>query len=158
MPNDENRALIAAARQEIGDGAFLGVHIRRGDHKSMSWKYHGGHVPLSEYVRATTASWSKFQKLNLADLWIATDTVDLVMQFTEMLPDNFRTFSLISSERAELKALTPAQPYNQSTWNDLPAEARILETRGVIVDFALFSGAWAEGDHNIPEAVICTMT
>lgn len=159
-PNEENTDLIRRARQSLGGMPFLGVHIRRGDHKSVSWRYGGGHVPSEDYVRATMDAWSRGRPdLNAnGRIWVASDANAAIGQFAEMLPENLEPLSLHSGSDERLKALSPSKPYNQSTWNVIPAEARVLETRGVIVDFALFSGAWSRETERTPEAVICAIT
>jgi len=157
IPNAKNKALIAAGRRTLGTKPFVGVHIRRGDHKAMSWRYHQGHVPLEEYVNAITGIESVPGGSPPFNVWIASDDTDTSRQFAQMLPEGFAGVLLNEVNDKELRALVPLQAYNQSTWNEHTEDERIRETRGMIVDFAVISGAWAEGDR-YPEAVICAMT
>jgi len=157
VPNPRTKALISAARRTVGITPFVGVHIRRGDHKAMSWRYHEGHVPLEDYLKAVA------DVVNLAgaepplNVWVASDELDASRRFSQMLPDGFNGLSLNAIAEQELWDLAPSQAYNQSTWNDLDRETRLRETRGVIVDFAVISGIWGDGER-FPQAVICTMT
>jgi hypothetical protein len=123
----------------------------------MSWKYHGGHVPLADYLQAMSNIGHLAGQSPPVNVWIASDDAATAKQYSEMLPEGFDAFSLGSLKNRELQSLTPSQPYNLSTWNGLDREARVRETRGVIIDFAVISGAW-DSVGSFPEAVICTMT
>lgn len=160
IPISENRALIWQARQILENGPYLSVHLRRGDHKPMSWKFHDHTVPLDDYVHGIQNAYSKVQNSysNPVNVWVASDSVFAAEELDRMLPSNFRTLSLSKSNVNSLMTLSPSQPYNQSIWNELPLEARISETRGVIIDFAMLSGAWGEGAEYFPESMVCTMT
>jgi hypothetical protein len=57
----------------------------------------------------------------------------------------------------ELEEIASKEAYVQAEFNSLREEDRIRRTRGIIVDFGMISGMWAEPDSLIPEAVVCGM-
>ncbi len=57
-------------------------------------------------------------------------------------------------QNAELKSLASPGEYFQGDFDKYDLETRIKATRGMIVDFALLSGAWIQGG---PDAIVCTV-
>ena len=57
-PNAQLRALIESARAEMlaQIRSYLGVHVRRGDQKAMSWKYRNGYVALGEFTQGIAST------------------------------------------------------------------------------------------------------
>ncbi len=91
-------------------------------------------------------------------VWVASDSINAVDEFSSRAPD-IDVFSLGRSSHRELRSCSPISEYNQSTWNELPIEQRVLETRGMIVDLAMLAGAWSADSLGswAPEASICAL-
>ncbi|KAJ8084943.1 hypothetical protein PM082_003720 [Marasmius tenuissimus] len=162
-PNANNRDLITAARKELSELStdYLSVHIRRGDHKASSWKYSspGIQVPIEEFVDATLQTW---KRLSLPEsqplIYIASDSPAAIAEFSKPFDRSvWTTFSLAQSQNDQLKALASPEQYFQKDFDKLyTLDQRISLTRGVLVDLALLSGLWGEGEIE-PQAVVCTI-
>ncbi|KAL0575811.1 hypothetical protein V5O48_006165 [Marasmius crinis-equi] len=163
-PNAKNVELISAARKELSGLAsetstdYISVHIRRGDNEPSAWKYVSAkiQVPIEEFVDASTETW---KRLSLAGsqplIYVASDSPAASTQFSEA-NDEWRTFSLFQSQNADLKALASPEQYFQNNFDRLYEEdERINLTRGMVVDLALLSGLWGDGEIK-PQAVVCT--
>jgi len=48
--------------------------------------------------------------------------------------------------------------YFQDNFKQLDEDVRVQATRGMIVDFAVLSGAWADDGDLIPEGTVCTVS
>src|ERR1700753_2238015 len=148
LPNEQVMSLIRKARKDMGKGLYLGVHIRRGDRKAMKRKYRGQYLPVTLYADSVLDHWSKLLEVVAATasasptVWIATDSATSVDKLHDALGSRARTLSLKGSKNKELRLLTPSAEYNQSTWNELDLDQRRRETSGMLVDFAMLSGAW----------------
>jgi hypothetical protein len=158
----------------------------------MSWRYQkapNGHIPTPEYVDAVWRTYSHIHSLSGTDtrpsspplVYLATDSPLAASEFTELLITNDSpvqthgnktheptVYELRTSLDPELRSLAPQMEYVQEKWNNRTKEDRIKETRGVIVDWALLSGAWtskaqdditeaAENFDLKPAAAICTL-
>lgn len=154
----------------------------------MSWRYQkmpNAQIPVMEYVDAVWNAYTLLQNLSGSDiptasplLYLASDSESAASEFTNTLVTNDSlvqkygnenlkpiVYDLRSSADAELRTLAPAVEYVQAEWNNRTEEDRIRETRGVIVDWALLSGAWPPepSDESAgtqiprPAATICTL-
>lgn len=186
-PNAFNARLIRAARSELrdliiaqspkSDLRYAGVHIRRGDRKPMSWKFKDTvYVPTANYLSGAASLSQRLDpsRPGSAPAWayIASDSPLAEQEFISSTKDEsytgpaFKTYSLISSKKEELRALASRKVYVQAEFNEGVGldGGRVEATRGVIVDFALFSGAWAwmdvgeEEERVRPLGVVCTMS
>lgn len=132
----------------------------------MSWVYQKqpeSQVPTTEYVQAVWQTYTHFQNLSNSDaslpdpplVYLASDSASAASEFTELLVANDSlaqkygnetlkpvVYELRTSTDPELRNLSPAMEYVQAEWNNRTEVDRIRETRGVIVDWALLSGAW----------------
>ncbi|KAF4573464.1 hypothetical protein EYR36_007979 [Pleurotus pulmonarius] len=172
LPNERMHHLINLAREAFqkkmaGTGAsssYLGVHIRRGDRKASSWKYHGQYLPTSEYVSAVADTWPRVSPpstVNPTDsmpsnpfIYLASDSPEGEGEFTSSVHAE-NVFSLARSQSPELAALASPMDYVQGEFDQLTLPERAAATKGMIVDFALVSGMWAADDGFAPEATIC---
>jgi hypothetical protein len=188
-PNEFNSRLIMAARSELKDLImaesdqtlpvnYVGVHIRRGDRRPMSWRYKDGYVPADKYLAGVT---STFERLDPARssagsqplfAYLASDSPRAQSEFMEAvkqgssLEQRVKVYSLLRSKKEELRALASRKEYVQADFNEgIGLEGgRVEATRGMIIDFALFSGAWdwediGEVDKRVnPLGVVCTMS
>ncbi|KAG7099970.1 hypothetical protein E1B28_001763 [Marasmius oreades] len=165
-PNAQLKALITAARKELSDlfeessTEYIAVHIRRGDNKASAWKYSspGIQVPTQEFVDATSETWSR---LNLSQsqisAHIASDSPAAIHEFSEALDKQWKVFSLSQSKDPNIKALASPEQYFQNNFEKLyDTEERVNLTRGIVVDLALLSGLWSDGEIK-PQAVVCTI-
>jgi hypothetical protein len=142
---------------------YLSVHIRRGD-REPAWRVYGQeYLPLSDYVESVVESWTRLglevsadDKLVQPFVYIASDSPAVVKEFAEFFSPE-RVFSLSKSRREELRLLASPQQYFQDIFMTLPDPIRIQATLGMIVDFALLSGAWATDGDLIPDGTICAV-
>ncbi|KAJ7155900.1 hypothetical protein C8R43DRAFT_1125809 [Mycena crocata] len=185
-PNARSAELIHSTRQELldkltkhygnpprtfkgtpSDGpamGYLGVHIRRGD-RYPAWHVYGQqYIPLSDFVDGVVESWTRLGLELSADnnlvqpfVYIASDSYDAEKEFAASFSPE-RTFSLPSSKSAELRDLASPGEYFQENWKKLDEEVRVQATRGMVVDFAILSGAWAQDGDLIPDGTVCTVS
>ncbi|KAJ7269376.1 hypothetical protein B0H12DRAFT_1200563 [Mycena haematopus] len=120
---------------------YLGVHIRRGD-RSPDW-------------RSAVESWTRLGLEVSAEDNLVQPFPDAAKEFADSFsPD--RVFSLSGSKREELRLLASPEEYFQDIFMTLPDSVRVQATRGMIVDFALLSGAWANDGDLIPMDGLCS--
>jgi hypothetical protein len=166
-PNAQNAKLIRSAREEVNNIAgtqqrnshhYIGVHLRRGDRHAVSWRYHAGYVPISEYVEAVQDTSLRFLTQNeTIAVYIASDSPSAEAELVDALPSNMPLFSLSRSQNPELRTLASSNDYVQVEFDKLESEKRVNLTRGMVVDFALLNGMWAWNDDIIPKATVCTI-
>ena len=91
-------------------------------------------------------------------IYVASDSPATITEFSKPFDNSiWRVHSLAQSQNAELKALASPEQYFQQDFDKLYSlDQRITLTRGVIVDFALLSGLWGDGEIK-PQAVVCTI-
>ncbi|KAJ7754981.1 hypothetical protein DFH07DRAFT_743437 [Mycena maculata] len=182
-PNAHSAELIQWARQELLDKVtqhyqnprtlkgvqddgpamgYLGVHIRRGDRKPTWRVYNSLYIPISDFVDAVVESWSRLSLELSADdklvqpfVYVASDSPVADQEFAESFSPE-RVFSLSRSQREELRAIASPGEYFQDNFKELDEDVRVQSTRGMVVDFALLSGAWSDDGDLIPEGTICT--
>ncbi|KAG6888239.1 hypothetical protein C0992_009231 [Termitomyces sp. T32_za158] len=156
--NEKNTRLVQGARSELLSDvdSYIALHLRRGDRKPTFYK--GDHVPAELFVEAAAASWSRLRpdEPDNLTLFVATDSVTALREIIDLTSARYRTFSLFHSANEELRALVSPREYVQKEFDLLDVEERIQSTRGMIVDFALLSGMWAEEDDLVPQALVCT--
>ncbi|OCH90049.1 hypothetical protein OBBRIDRAFT_793667 [Obba rivulosa] len=151
---------------------YIAIHIRRGDQTAKSWKHHKGYVPLEDYVQAARDTWTRLFAGTPAAApanpepaqfpappitYVASDAPEALRGFTGAFPPETALFALATSTRAELRALAPHHEYNQTAFGAEDEEERVRLTRGMVVDFAMLSGLWAEKGEVVPGAVVCTV-
>ncbi|KAK7063923.1 hypothetical protein R3P38DRAFT_2675261 [Favolaschia claudopus] len=143
---------------------YLGVHIRRGD-RSPDWKVYGQqYIAISDYVDSAVESWTRLNlelsaqdKLVQPFVYIASDSPEAEKEFSDSFTSK-RLFSLSRSKRKELRALASPEEYFQDIFMTLSDPVRVQATRGMIVDFALLSGAWAKDGDLIPDGTVCAVS
>ena len=163
LPSSSMATLIRRARDELtsdpesGSPTYLSVHIRRGDRHGMTWKYHNKHLPTSLYVDAALETWQRLNPTSQGSLlfYVASDSPTAIEDFLHQLPNNVRVFSLGWSDDDELRLSASPRPYVQHEFNMLSEEERVRLTKGMIVDFALLSGLWADEGDVRPYATVC---
>ncbi|KDQ63088.1 hypothetical protein JAAARDRAFT_29085 [Jaapia argillacea MUCL 33604] len=178
-PNAHNAALIRSAREELAaislqntteaanPEAYFGIHIRRGDRHPYSWPFHNGYVPMEHFVQAIQDTRDRLDHPGFLDIpqdtptsvvYVATDSPIANEEFTNAVPPHLTLFSLSRSKNPDLSILQSSREYIQKEFNALTETARVAETKGIIVDFALLSGAWAWDGDVIPIATVCTIS
>ncbi|KAF7302695.1 hypothetical protein HMN09_00904300 [Mycena chlorophos] len=146
---------------EFRTQGYIGTHIRRGD-QLRSW--HGAtddYVPIQDYVDGVVSAWTRLDlELSKNDtmvtpvVYVASDSPAAMQEFSASF-DLEQVFSLTASKRAELRELASPRDYDQNEFMTLPEDVRVKATRGMVVDFALLSGAWAKPGELIPDATVC---
>ncbi|KAG6911277.1 hypothetical protein DXG01_002116 [Tephrocybe rancida] len=166
--SQESERLVYSARSELltstsPDGAtfdsYIALHLRRGDRKPAF--YRGDHVPTENFVQAATTSWSRLSPDRSPEdlvLYVASDSASALREIVDLTSTRYTMFSLFGSANPELRALASPGEYTQKEFNLLSTDARIRATRGMIVDFALLSGMWAEDADPLPKATVCTFS
>lgn len=166
-PNPTTADLITLARSEIKEyfgkqsPAYVGVHVRRGDRKTMSWQFKDNFVPLENYAESVKATISRLDPSSRtrSAVYIASDSPEAQDDLINLLPDSTPVFSLTQSKKRRLRELASPAAYFQDKFNLLSKADRIRLTRGMIVDFAMISGAWRKHDEHVtPYGVVCTIT
>jgi hypothetical protein len=159
------------ARKEFASGqqastssespSYISVHIRRGDCKATTWKYVGKYIPLENYLVAVKDAWKRFfspSTSGRARVYVASDSPSAHDEFVlGLAPATASVFSLRRSEKPALRDLASPREYVQKEFNALGEDERVRETRGMMVDFALVSGMWAEDGDDTPRATVCTI-
>ncbi|KAJ7459057.1 hypothetical protein B0H11DRAFT_177573 [Mycena galericulata] len=185
-PSTYSAELIRSAREELSekltmhyqnprsvkgvhaDGppmGYLSVHIRRGD-RMPSWHAYGQqqYIPIPEFIDGVVESWTRLGlELSIEDqlvqpfVYVASDSPSAEKEFASSFSED-RVFSLLRSQREELRVLASPGEYFQSDFMRLSDDVRVQATRGMVVDFAVLSGAWADEGDLIPEGIICTVS
>jgi hypothetical protein len=114
------------------------------------------YVPTSEYVTAIKATQYRLPVLHNdgASVYIASDSPTAELEFANAYAGHF--FSLRRSASSEIRQLASTDDYNQTEFNKLSDEERVRLTKGMVIDFALLSGAWAKQGDPAPRAGVCT--
>ncbi|XP_006454286.1 hypothetical protein AGABI2DRAFT_197199 [Agaricus bisporus var. bisporus H97] len=161
QPNANLDALIRAARHEFrnstrSDDSYLSVHIRRGDRKLRFSGPDVLYVPTSEYVSAIKDTQDRLPILHDEDtpIYFASDSLTAELEFANAYAGRF--FSLRQSASSEIRQLASTDGYDQKEFNKLSDEERVRLTKGMVVDFALLSGAWTKQGDPAPRASVCT--
>lgn len=166
MASDDNIPL------ESDPGQYVGVHIRHGDGRSMSWKYHGKHLPMDEYAQAAVDTLTRLFSSNSTEdvasdatgpatdglpavIYLASDDPTALDSLSPLLPPHVIVTSLAQSKEPALKGLASPREYKQAEFNELEEIERIRLTTGMIIDFAMLSGFWAWDNELLPGAVVC---
>ncbi|KAJ6575476.1 hypothetical protein B0H19DRAFT_1128880 [Mycena capillaripes] len=152
------------AQDDASDMGYISVHIRRGDLAPAFRVYGQQYLPLSDYVDNAVESWTRLglelspdDKLVQPFVYIASDSPEAETEFANSFsPD--RIFSLSMSKREELRALASPGEYFQDIWMTFSDDVRIPATHGMLVDFAVLSGAWAKKGDLIPDATVCAVS
>ncbi|THH00997.1 hypothetical protein EW145_g6998 [Phellinidium pouzarii] len=76
VPNAETAALITSARREVtAAGPYIAVHVRRGDRRAEAWAFHGGYVPLGDFVKAVRETAVRLFAPEASDVRTAPDVL-----------------------------------------------------------------------------------
>ncbi|QRW00743.1 hypothetical protein RhiJN_28761 [Ceratobasidium sp. AG-Ba] len=186
----KNAQLVREARTELrrriqavtGSAAvtnYMGMHIRRGDRRAMSWRFiksgAAGYVPLQDYVDAAQKTWAEQGPPGAAHVYVASDDPLMLDEFINRA-SGMHVYSLrqwgvdggrvgessVSAVSEELAELASPSAYIQSEWRIRPEVQRIRLTRGMIVEMALISELWddeREEDNDLElVATVCTLT
>lgn len=139
---------------------YIGVHLRRGDRHASSWSFHGGYVPIADYVQAVKDTWSRLfsQFDSIPVVYLSSDSPSALSELASVLGPQIVVYSLGQSQDPALQALVSPGEYVQQEFNELDETIRVTATKGMIVDFALLNGMWAWKDDIIPAATVCTVT
>lgn len=185
-PTASSAADIRAIRRELASlasssqpdsASYAAVHIRHGDRKAESWRYHGGFVPYTDYAAALLSArirLSPFNNQEVMTIYVASDDPQAREELAKLVPDvegnRVRLFSLAQSADPELRRLASWTSYNQQDFKGLDDDERMQLTRGAIIDFALTTGLWewtstsspsSSGDLPLEghlEATVCTIS
>lgn len=176
-PNAQNVDLIQRTRKEmlaflnvvnkgraVDNIIYSGAHIRRGDRQTLSYSFPDRRVPIADYLKGVTSTWSHLHTGALASItpvvYLATDSPDARHQFSQQYQELYQgeTFSLYDTTDPMLRALASPAEYDQSTFDaQFDLQSRIRATRGMIVDLALVSGLWLTNNDITPEFTVCAM-
>ncbi|CAG7853837.1 SubName: Full=Uncharacterized protein {ECO:0000313/EMBL:CCA67733.1} [Serendipita indica DSM 11827] len=155
---------------------YVGVHIRHGDKYPANQQWKGDYVPISEYIKLTTEVWETVRGMQSTQIepfpriYVATDSLAAFSDHLSLSP----TFSLATEERILGLHAASSLSYGERDWRFMASphgyvqrvfsggktrpEERVRWTQGMLLDFAMLSGAWLEDGARAPEAVVCTAT
>jgi hypothetical protein len=160
-PNANLDALIHSVRVEFqgsthSNDPYISVHIRRGDRKLRFAGPNILYVPTSEYASAIKATQDRLSIFHHDDasVYFASDSPAAELEFANAYAGPF--FSLRQSASTEIRQLASINDYNQTEFNKLSDEDRVRLTKGMVIDFALLSGAWTKQGDPAPRAGVCT--
>jgi hypothetical protein len=178
--NSQNKNLLRTAHKALLASlpdlqqAYVGVHIRRGDRSIASFRsdrvhhasfrpiivycrYHDKYAPLDAFKSNARSTWKRLRGVDEhPPVYLASDAPAALDEYGNATEPS-AIFSLLSSGVSALNEIASKQAYVQADFDALPAEDRIALTRGMIVDFGMISGIWAEDGELTPEAVVCGM-
>ena len=181
-PSARSAADIRAIRRELASlsssqvsPSYIAVHIRHGDRKAESWRYHGGFVPYTDYAAALLSARTRLEPFNSQDvmtIYVASDDPAAREELEKLVPDvegnRVKVFSLAQSTNSELSGLASWTSYNQKDFMSLYDDDREQLTRGAVIDFALTTGLWEWSDPSSAtvnsqpeahlEATVCTIS
>ncbi|PVF96089.1 hypothetical protein CPB86DRAFT_527541 [Serendipita vermifera] len=173
LPNEWIREEISELRRRLAKKPYVGIHIRHGDRYPANQKWEGDFVPTSEYVATTTRMWNTLRTQRPTDVrerqpsvYIATDSFAAFQDFRSLsgLPAGnvwgLHEADKLLNGRRRWKLLASPHGYVQRVFNGRKTrpEERARWTKGMIIDYALLSGAWLGEGERGPSAVICTAT
>ncbi|KZT56131.1 hypothetical protein CALCODRAFT_330657 [Calocera cornea HHB12733] len=149
--------LVHQARSALSKEPYIGVHIRRGDQPAMSWRYHKGYVPTSEYVSAVQQA---VDELDIDSIYVSSDALSGLLEFSEGAREEWHIHASLATagSQVEYSVDRETEGYFQNQWDYIPDEERAALTRGMIIDLALVTGAWAKDESERPSTVICTLS
>ncbi|KAJ1309847.1 hypothetical protein OPQ81_006612 [Rhizoctonia solani] len=188
--NDVNIRLLRQARSELrrriqlntnseAVATYMGVHIRRGDRKAMSWEFTklgtDGYVPIQNYVDAVKKTWSQVGLPGRPHVYVASDDPVSLDEFTKLFSGYVYSLrqwgvdggrireSSVTDAAEELAELASPSAYVQREWMNRTEEQRIRLTRGMIVEMALLSELWDDDTNDEDNdleliATACTLT
>lgn len=127
----------------------------------MSWQFRDAYVPLENYAESIKTTIARLYPSSRtpSSVYIASDSPRAHDDLIALLPKGTRIFSLAKSKKSGLRTLASPAEYHQDKFNELPNGDRVKLTRGMIVDFAMLSGAWRGYEEKIvPYGTVCTIT
>jgi len=162
LPNNDTMEIIQGARQQLntwlplGYDAYISVHIRRGDKKPRWPAYPDNRIPVTDYSMAAEQGWYRLVSNNSSPaIYFASDSSQAMADFRTTSSWRSTIFSLWDTKYSRYAS---SQEYSQSEFAAYGSEeTRIQATRGMIVDFALLSGAWASDSNIRPSAIVCAI-
>ena len=166
-PNAQNTELLRLAQAEFSsflnqgekaaNSQYVSTHIRRGDRKSLSYSFLDRKIPTKDYLDAVEKTWTRLHNGTPSQIYpvvyLATDSSNVHKEFSQVYEG--RSFSLFDSWDPRLSALASPAEYIQKEFNALDLQARVVATRGMIVDLAMVGGLWTKERDLKPDAVIC---
>lgn len=167
LPSLSIRRELTQLRQQHAQTPYLGIHIRHGDRYPDNREWRGDYVPISQYISATSSMWEKALASSTPEVSTDKPTVyvasDSYAAFQDHLalslsPDN--VWGLHIAGETKWKYMASPQGYVQRVFEGRKtrSEERKRWTQGVVLDFAMISGAWLEEGEKGPVGTICTAT
>lgn len=171
LPSDSLRQELTQIRRLHANKPYVGMHIRHGDRYPANQKWRDDYVPITEYVKATLEAWRILRASHPREaedahpsVYVATDSYAAFQDHLALSPAPHNVWGLhaAANSNAERKWRWMASPhgYVQRVFmgRKIRPEERKRWTQGMVLDFAMLSGAWLEEGERAPGAVICTFT
>jgi hypothetical protein len=168
-PSESLRREITELRRLHATKPYIGVHIRHGDRYPSSQKWRYDYVPITEYTKATQDAWKQLRSGPTPEVYdvnprvyVATDSYAAYQDHLALFPVPENVWGLHAANTQERKWRWMSSPhgYIQRVFmgQKTRIEDRVRWTKGMVLDFAMLTGAWlAEGEQG-PKAVVCTVT
>jgi hypothetical protein len=168
-PSDSIRQEITELRRLHATKPYIGVHIRHGDRYPTSQKWREDYVPITEYIKATQEAWTKLRSGRGPEVrevnptvYVATDSYAAYQDHLALFPAPENVWGLHVADPQERRWRWMASPhgYIQRVFmgKKTRVEVRVRWTKGMVLDFAMLTGAWLVEGEQGPKAVVCTIT
>ena len=167
MPSTTIRKEITKLRQERATKPYIGIHIRHGDRFPDNQKWRDDYVPIREYTTATSRIWGSLKSSNPPEVqedkptvYVATDSYAAFQDYLSLSPAPENVWGLHASDKHSWKFMASPHGYVQRVFEGRKTrpEERKRWTQGMILDFAMMSGAWLTPGERGPLATLCTLT
>ena len=143
-------------RDKAAKSQYVGIHVRRGDRKSLSYSFLDRKIPTKDYLDAVEKTWSRLHNGAPSQvhpvIYLATDSSNVYKELSQVYEG--RLYSLFDSWDPRLSVLASPAEYIQKQFDALNLQERVAATRGMIVDLAMVGGLWTKEKDKL-DAVIC---
>ncbi|KAG8814146.1 putative protein serine/threonine kinase, partial [Serendipita sp. 399] len=157
---------LTRLRHRFASKPHIGIHIRHGDRYPTNQKWRGDYVPISEFTKATKETWYTLRtthQSHYSDLkptvYVATDSYAALEDYKALAGNSVESIgALQTSGDHTWRYMASPHGYVQRVFNGRKTrqDERNRWTQGVILDFAMMSGAWLADGERGPGASICT--
>ncbi|KAG8842636.1 hypothetical protein FRC20_004316 [Serendipita sp. 405] len=166
LPSNYIRRQLTRLRQHFATKPYIGIHIRHGDRYPTNQKWRGDYVPMSEFTKATKETWNTLRTADPSHytdfkptVYIASDSYAALEDYKSLAGATVESIgALQTSGDHTWRYMASPHGYVQRVFNGRKTrqDERIRWTQGVILDFAMMSGAWLADGERGPGASICT--
>lgn len=167
QPNKALRKELTKLRQQQAQQPYIGVHIRHGDRYPENQKWRDDYIPISEYTQSTSRIWEQLKTSSppsvrdqAPNVYVGTDSYAALQDYISLSATPNNVWGLHISDNRSWKFMANPHGYVQRVFEGrkVRPEERKRWTQGMILDFAMISGAWLREGERGPLATLCTAT